>query len=900
VLDFWLDLGVDGLRLDAVPYLFEREGTNCENLPETHKFLRELRAHIDSKYQDRMILAEANQWPEDSIAYFGNGDECNMAFHFPVMPRLFMGLQMEDRFPITDIMNLTPPIPENCQWAMFLRNHDELTLEMVTDEERDYMYRMYASDRPMRINLGIRRRLAPLLGNDRRRIELLNALLFSLPGTPVIYYGDEIGMGDNFYLGDRNGVRTPMQWNGDRNAGFSRATPQKLYLPVIIDPEYHYETVNVEAQQNNPNSLLWWMKRILAQRKRVQAFGRGSLEFLNPQNRKVLGFVRQYGDERVLVVANLSRFPQHVDLDLSEFDGMSLVEMFGNTEFPAANQLPYSLTLAPYGFYWILLQPRVVAPEESHRGALDRNVLVIESFEQVFSAKNVAELSRALPRFLAQRRWFWLRGRRMRTAEIIDFAGVGEDTAMLLVRVEFDEGEPELYLAALTAATGDSAEKIIQQDPSTTFARLRTRDGQMGLLYGALFSSHFGKDLLSLARNNGEVRAQKGSIVARRLGGLDAQPESSRVVAREKHHSHLAFDDLYYLKLFRKLDEGPNPEEEALRVLTEGKFKHAPKLLGTIHYEAGEENITLGLLEEYVHCEESGMAYFADQCQMYLERAMTNEASLIQVDGVVTLETAVPQPVRDFFGSAFEYARLLGSRAADMHRGLASAIDSDFAPDPFTDFYRQSLYHGFLGALGRSLEFLRANLDAVPEHLRGSAEQLLASEPRLRDVMKPLRETRFRASRTRLHGDFHLDQVLFTGKDFVFIDFEGDPSRPASERRIKASPVRDLAAMVWSFYYSGYANVIRNAEIAQRERLLQWAATWGHWLASGFVRNYRECGASTRLVPEELPSLKLLLDCYLIERACRELTFNVVQRSPWMIVPIEGLLRIVRANGGAA
>src|SRR5262245_15797336 len=363
VLDFWLDRGVDGLRLDAVPYLYEREGTNCENLPETHAYLKDLRQHIDSKYKNRMILAEANQWPEDAIAYFGSGDECNMAFHFPLMPRLFMALRMEDRYPVTDILQITPPIPENCQWALFLRNHDELTLEMVTDEERDYMYRVYAYDRPMRINLGIRRRLAPLLGNDRRRIELMNTLLLSLPGTPVVYYGDEIGMGDNFYLGDRNGVRTPMQWNGDRNAGFSRANPQKLYLPVIIDPEYQYSSVNVEAQQNNVNSLLWWMKRTIAQRRRSKAFGRGSIEFLYPENRKVLVFVRQFEGERILVVANLSRFSQAVELDLHSYQGNTLIEMFGGAEFPPINDKNYVLTLAPHAFYWFQLQPKEVRQE---------------------------------------------------------------------------------------------------------------------------------------------------------------------------------------------------------------------------------------------------------------------------------------------------------------------------------------------------------------------------------------------------------------------------------------------------------------------------------------------------------------------------------------------------------
>src|SRR6201993_3822767 len=347
VCDFWLSMGVDGLRLDAIPYLYEREDTNCENLPETHKFLHELRAHVDAKFPNRMLLSEANQWPEDAAAYFGNADEAHMSFHFPLMPRMFMALQMEDRFPIVDIMEQTPALPEGCQWALFLRNHDELTLEMVTDEERDFMYRAYAPHPRARINLGIRRRLAPLLGNNRRRIELMNGLLFSLPGTPIIYYGDEIGMGDNIYLGDRNGVRTPMQWSADRNAGFSRANPQRLYLPVIIDPEYHYEAVNVEAQQNNTHSLLWWMKRLIALRKQFKAFGRGTLEFLFPENRRVLAFVRAYEEERVLVVANLSRFAQCVELDLAKFQGMTPLEIFGKADFPPITERPYFLSLGP-------------------------------------------------------------------------------------------------------------------------------------------------------------------------------------------------------------------------------------------------------------------------------------------------------------------------------------------------------------------------------------------------------------------------------------------------------------------------------------------------------------------------------------------------------------------------
>src|SRR5271154_1658074 len=356
VVDFWLEMGVDGLRLDAVPYLFEREGTSCENLPETHAYLAEVRRHIDQHYPMRMLLAEANQWPEDAVSYLAESEECHMAFHFPLMPRMFMAVRMEDRFPITDIWAQTPPIGDSCQWALFLRNHDELTLEMVTDEERDYMYRAYAQEDRMRLNLGIRRRLAPLLGNNRRAIELNVGLLFSLPGTPVIYYGDEIGQGDNIFLGDRDGVRTPMQWSGDRNAGFSTANPQRLILPLIIDYEYHYQTVNVEAQESNQHSLLWWMRRVIAIRKGLKAFGRGTVEFLQPENPHVIAYIRRYADERLLVVANLSRFVQYVELNLSEFKGSIPIELFGRNPFPPIGDLPYLLTLGPHMFLWFSIE----------------------------------------------------------------------------------------------------------------------------------------------------------------------------------------------------------------------------------------------------------------------------------------------------------------------------------------------------------------------------------------------------------------------------------------------------------------------------------------------------------------------------------------------------------------
>src|SRR6476661_2368644 len=358
ILDYWCEMGVDGFRLDAVPYLFEREGTNGENLPETHAFLKKLRQHIDEKYPRTAFLAEANMWPEDSASYFGNGDECHMNYHFPVMPRMFMSVQQEDRYPITDIFDQTPAIPDNCQWAIFLRNHDELTLEMVTDEERDFMYKVYVKDPKARINLGIRHRLAPLMDNNRSKIELMNSLLFSLPGTPVIYYGDEIGMGDNYYLGDRDGVRTPMQWSQDRNAGFSETNPQQLYLPVIIDPEYHYEAVNVEMQRRNTSSLFWFMKRMISMRKNYKAFGRGDMKFLHVDNPKILAFTRTYQNETLLVVVNLSKYSQSSEIPLYHFSGYVPVEVFSKNRFPSIKEdSPYFFTLGPHSFLWFELQP---------------------------------------------------------------------------------------------------------------------------------------------------------------------------------------------------------------------------------------------------------------------------------------------------------------------------------------------------------------------------------------------------------------------------------------------------------------------------------------------------------------------------------------------------------------
>ncbi|HEY0781259.1 MAG TPA: maltose alpha-D-glucosyltransferase, partial [Thermoanaerobaculia bacterium] len=592
-LDFWMEMGVDGLRLDAVPYLFERDGTNCENLPETHALLKKIRAHMDARFPGRMLLAEANQWPEDSIAYFGDfargGDECHMAFHFPVMPRLFMAIRMEDRFPIVDILQQTPPIPANCQWATFLRTHDELTLEMVTDEDRDYMNRVYAADPRARINVGIRRRLAPLVENSRRRIELLTALLFSLPGSPVLYYGDEIGMGDNIYLGDRNGVRTPKQRSADRNAGFSRANPQRLFQPVITDPEYHYEAVNVELQQGNPHSLLWWTRRLIALRKRHQAFSRGTTEFLHPENYRVLAFLRRYEGETVLVVANLSRFVQPVELDLRAFAGVAPVEIWGRTRFPTIQpDRLYGMTLGPFSFFWFSL-----AATADRYGALPAGptqeeqipaIAVRGGWETALTGPARTALEAALAEQLPRRRWFGGKARTLRAVrlgETLPLLGDGERRVHLaLLDVDYTDGEPETYALPLAfapqGAEGSAeAERVARLVAAgAAIAKLASADSAApadtadpagtGLLYDPWGEPELGAALLQAI---GEGRRLRGGGLELRgvadpgfaeLAG-DGEPEVAPLQA-EQSNSSLRYGDRLVLKLIRRLEPGVNPE----------------------------------------------------------------------------------------------------------------------------------------------------------------------------------------------------------------------------------------------------------------------------------------------------------------------------------------------------
>jgi len=914
VIDFWFDLGVDGFRLDAVPYLYEREGTNCENLPETHEFLKYLRSHVEAKYKDRMLLAEANQWPEDAVAYFSGGDECQMAFHFPLMPRLFMAIHMEDRFPVMEILQETPAIPSNCQWALFLRNHDELTLEMVTDEERDYMYRVYAHDRRMQINLGIRRRLAPLLENDRRKIELMNALLFSLPGTPVIYYGDEIGMGDNIYLGDRNGVRTPMQWSPDRNAGFSRTNPQKLYLPVIIDPEYHFEAVNVETQQNNPHSLLWWMKRLIEQRKQFKAFGRGTLEFLRPSNRKVLAFLRRYQEETILVVANLSRFPQHVELDLSAAKGQTPVEMFGRAEFPPVGDQPYLLTVGSLGFFWLSLESKQVH-QESIQAAITPSglpLIVVESWDEVFEGRSLTVLVRRLPAFLKTRRWFQGKDRVVRNIDILDTIPLPETKAQILLgQVQYVEGDPEIYIMPGSVAVGEEAEKVKAKLSDVAVAQLHAQDGSRGILYSAMYDTAFCDAILSAIARRRRFRGRVGELVGshtrafRRAWGESHPDLGAAILKAEQSNTSIVFGNRFILKIYRRVEPGIHPEIEIDSFLTERAFPYTAPLTGTLEYRAQNDGvISVAVLHAFIENQGDAWHYTLDSLSRFFEAALARRESdyappVANRHPYELRNAEFPPHVHELIGTYLGSAQLLGQRTAELHLALSSDPDDPrFAPEPFTDHYRQAFSHGMSALTNQTLQLVRQRLSTLPPPAQAEAQKVLDQQDQIRRRFRLIPERRIPAMRTRLHDDLELRQVLHTGKDFVFVGFEGRMDRPLSERRIKRSPLRDVASLLMSFQYAAHSVLFDQLPgVTRRPEAMPalefWAGYWADWISAIFLKGYFEAVNNSQLYPTNDAQLRPLLDAFLLERALEETAAELTDRPEWVRIPTRTILRLV-------
>ena len=917
-MDFWLGMGVDGLRLDAIPYLYEREGTNCENLPETHVFLKKLRRHVDASFPGRMLLAEANQWPEDSVEYFGAGDECNMAFHFPVMPRMFMAVRSEDRLPIVDIMEQTPTIPDNAQWAMFLRNHDELTLEMVTDEERDYMYRAYAHDPQMRINVGIRRRLSPLLGNNRRRIELMNGLLFSMPGTPVLYYGDEIGMGDNVFVGDRNGVRTPMQWNGDRNAGFSSANRQQLYLPVIVDPEYHYEAINVEVQQANPQSLLWWTKRLIDLRKRHAAFSRGTLEFLHPENHRILAFIRRHGDEVILVVANLSRFVQPFSLDLSEFAGRTPIELMGRVDFPVVDEGSYPLTMGPHAFMWFTLEapsPELAgggAPDTADLPALPAAGSVLELVNGPRSAAVVAVLSR----WIRDRRWFRSRTRRIKGLAIQDVVAVplgDRQAAVVLAEVTYTDGDPELYLMPLTTMSARDAGAILESTPHAAIARIAASNGRRSesLLIDATLDPAFMTTLLEAIGGKKRFRGRAGELVGRPEKAFRGVVGTSRKalvptpIKGEQSNSSIIFGDRAILKLYRVTQPGINPDLEVGRALVERGFEQTPAVAGSMDYRpARGEAMTAVLVNALVPNQGNLFMHTLEELRGFFERAAAepHQADGADLDPAALLATSAETPplhVHEAIDAYLETARLAGIRTGELHATLAGVRDDPaFRPEPFSELYQRSLYQSIGGSTRRALDLLKRRIDTLPSDAAADAALVLERRGAIDARLRVLLSHKFGGMRTRTHGDLHAEQILHTGRDLFIIDFEGEPTKPLSERRLKRSPLRDVAGMLRSFHYASYGSLLRpemGAEIRPEDvaALDGWVRTWNRWVGATFLAGYREATAGASFLPSDDAEWAALLDAFLLEKACYELTYELNNRPGWVAIPIRGILQLL-------
>ncbi len=881
---FWLDMGVDALRLDAIPYLVERDGTSCENVPETHVKIKEIRAVIDAEYDNRLILAEANMWPADVRPYFGDGDECHMAFHFPLMPRIYMALRQEDRLPITDIMAQTPAIPDNCQWGLFLRNHDELTLEMVTNDERDYMYLAYSADPRMRINVGIRRRLAPLVDNNRRRIELLNSLLLSFPGTPIIYYGDEIGMGDNIYLGDRNGVRTPMQWNSDRNAGFSTAVPAKLYFPVIMDPIWGYQSINVEAQQSDQSSLLHWTRNMIALRKLFHVFGRGTQEFLNPDNRKILAYIRHYEEnglsETVLCVANLSRFAQPVSLDLARFAGMIPVEMLGYVTFPAITTQPYPLTLAPYSFLWLELQPAPAIPEPVEVPKEEPIVdLLTHGIEDLLTGPGSDLLQQLLTTYLPHQRWFGAKSRTIKSVTVLDSAELpGLNAVLVFLQITYDDDSTNIYQLPLTITTGEAAETIRASDPASILATVTTSTGP-AILHDAVAREDVRQAILQLIETNAQLSTRNGALIGRSSSAFaDARgtdPLPARTGSAEQSNTSILYDAKLILKLFRRLQPGENPDTEIGRFLTEvAHFPRIAPFLGDITLRPKDgEPTTVAMLQGLVENEGDGWQWTLDELSRYYDTVATLPAPhdlgtppsfLAASETSRTRANTPPSTSTPPLSSAAAPPRCISPSPPQPTTPPSSPSPSPpptSSPTPTASTPSSSLT---LDALKRGMSNLT---EITADHAALVLSRRIELFARARAIASATPSDA--GQRIRIHGDYHLGQVLRSRGDYVILDFEGEPARSLSERRAKQSPLKDVAGMLRSFSYAAYAAL--NAFAQRRPDDAKNLEPWAHPLAERRLHRVppRLPAHDQRDKPAPHPATRqaqLLLNAYLLEK----------------------------------
>ncbi|MDK4734799.1 maltose alpha-D-glucosyltransferase [Rhizobium sp. CNPSo 3490] len=896
VMRFWLETGIDGFRLDAIPYLVEREGTINENLPETHAILKRIRAALDATHPGVMLLAEANQWPEDTREYFGEGDECHMAFHFPLMPRMYMAIAKEDRFPITDILRQTPEIPENCQWAIFLRNHDELTLEMVTDAERDYLWETYASDKRARINLGIRRRLAPLMERDRRRIELMNALLLSMPGTPVIYYGDEIGMGDNIYLGDRDGVRTPMQWSPDRNGGFSRTDPARLVLPPIADPLYGFEAVNVEAQSTDAHSLLNWTRKMLALRGRHPAFGRGSLRFLSPENRKILAYLREYNGETLMCVANLSRLPQAVELDLSAFEGRVPIELTGMSPFPPIGQLTYLLTLPPYGFFWFQLEAdadppawRTAPPEQLpdlvtmviRRGLLD---LVDEPrLGRVLS-------NEILPAYLTKRRWFGAKDQPLQAARLISATPIPYAEGIVLGELEVElPDHSESYQLPLAIAWDDAQPSALTQQ----LALGRVRQGRrVGFLTDGFAVEPMARGILRGLADRSRITGRTGTLEffgTERLDRLNITDEMPvHWLSAEQSNSSLIVGDVAMIKLIRHIFPGVHPEVEMTRFLTCAGYDHTAPLLGEVaHTDSSGRRSTLIIVQGAIRNQGDAWNWMLNNLRRAADEFVLNDPAL--------------EPDDEVFQPLINFVAMVGVRLGELHAVLAGEnADEAFSPVVAGDDEVEAIKKAVSGEVAYAMSKLaerEENADPTIDQLAGP---LLDRRSELIELGAKLAESARGSLMTRTHGDFHLGQILVSEGDAVIIDFEGEPAKNLAERRAKTVPLRDAAGLLRSLSYLVATAQLENDAITEHESEVRRdaIARFGRRAEEAFLGAYWQAVSTSAALAMPPDQRRRVLDAFLLEKAAYEIAYEARNRPKWLPIPLAGLTEIVSRLAG--
>lgn len=881
IMRFWFDIGVDGLRLDAIPYLVEREGTSNENLPETHEVLKKIRAELDANYPDRLLLAEANLWPEDIQQYFGKGDECHMAFHFPLMPRMYMAIAQEDRFPIIDILRQMPDIPANCQWAIFLRNHDELTLEMVTDQERDYLWNHYAADQRARINLGIRRRLAPLVERDRRRIELLNSLLLSMPGTPTLYYGDEIGMGDNIFLGDRHGVRTPMQWSDDRNGGFSRADPASLIAPAIMDPLYGFQSVNVEAQARDTHSLLNWTRRILAIRKQQKAFGRGNLKMLTPANRRILSYLREYTSpeglsEIILCVANVSRAAQAAELDLSAYAGKIPVELIGGTSFPLISKLNYQLTLPPYGFYWFLLVDEAqmpswyIAPVEPMPELT--TIIIKQGLQELIEVESVrAHIeTESLPAYLPKCAWFAFSCSPITAVElrqVISFGDPADLQVLTEVAVQRDNAE-EIYFLPLGVVADHLAGTPAQQ---LALARLRQKR-RVGLLTDAFTLPDFSRKVMGYLRESavlpfgdGELHFTPRPILSTFDASLD---EDINLAPTVSINGSVIIGEKMRLKPLRKVVGGIHPEVEIGTYLVEHQFPNVAPVYGEVkQVNTGGENFTLMILQDFISNQGDAWQWV----QNTLQRALRDQLSA----GSSSMDMQYPA-LQELTG----FSQLLGQRLGEMHVILAQPSKNPrFGTVPIDAAQTAEWIDAIAHRFTRAMDILRN------QNTR-DASWLVARAEKIQLLIAQLGANASGGIRARIHGNLNLAQVLVVAGDAYFVNFQDATHQ---------NPLKDVADILCAFNDAA-ALAIRNAQTtdvsSDSEDIRRLVIAHTTAASTAFYAAYGEAAKELAQHWPQRGSEAAALALFCLDNRAREI-IKAEHRPEWLEVPLRDLTEMI-------